>query len=139
MVNNSINIIKTKESLNSDGKITSSHLSVHHNSLIAQRTTTYDVRDPDPGFGQADKCGGPKPINGIPTSLLITGSPKAMHIYKQTKKKTLHRFASTQKNHILSTRHSEVILSLLATSGSTTMNTPINYLVFNFIKLYIIL
>jgi hypothetical protein len=59
------------ESLNSDGKITSSHLSVHHNSLIAQRTTTYDVRDPDPGFGQAEKCGGPKPINGITTRSII--------------------------------------------------------------------
>jgi len=28
---------------------------------------TYDVGNPGPGLGQADKCGGVKLINGVPT------------------------------------------------------------------------
>jgi hypothetical protein len=30
---------------------------------------TYDVGNPDPGLGQAQKCGRVKPVNGIPTLL----------------------------------------------------------------------
>jgi hypothetical protein len=50
-----------------------------------------------------------KPVNGIPT-LLITGSPTAVYIYKYDKKKNaqirfhskkkMHKFASTQKDYI---------------------------------------
>jgi hypothetical protein len=36
-----------------------------------------------------------KPVNGIPT-LLITGSPTAVYIYKYDKNK-MHKFVSTQK------------------------------------------
>ena len=33
---------------------------------------TYDVGNPGPGFGQAQKYDGVKPVNGIPTLLEIT-------------------------------------------------------------------
>jgi len=40
---------------------------------------TYDVRNPGPGFGQAQKCGRIKSVTGIPTlSLLIIVSPMAI-------------------------------------------------------------
>jgi len=31
------------------------------------KTTPYDIRNPGPGLGQAQQCGGGKPVNGIPT------------------------------------------------------------------------
>ena len=74
--------------------------------LNTNQTTTYDVGNLGPGLGRAQKCGGIKPVNGIPTlsSILITESPTAIRmqsLYKQTIK-NLHKFASTQKGHILS-------------------------------------
>ena len=32
---------------------------------IKKKTMTYDTGNPDPGFGQTQKCGGVKLINGI--------------------------------------------------------------------------
>jgi hypothetical protein len=34
--------------------------------FIHKNTTTYDVGNLGPGLGQAHKCGGVKPVNGIP-------------------------------------------------------------------------
>ena len=34
--------------------------------LNIKTTTTDDVGNPGPGFGQEQKCGGVKPINGMP-------------------------------------------------------------------------
>jgi hypothetical protein len=42
--------------------------------------TTDDVGNPDPRFGQAQKCGAVKPVNGIPRPLLMTGSSTAIQI-----------------------------------------------------------
>ena len=54
MVNNSTNI-KKKQTITS-----------HLNSLnIKKKTMTYDVGNPGPGLGQAQKCGRVKPVNGI--------------------------------------------------------------------------
>ena len=51
------------------------------NSLNTNETTTCDIGNPDPGLGQAQKCGRVKPLMGSqPPSLLITGSPMAIHI-----------------------------------------------------------
>jgi hypothetical protein len=72
---------------------------------------TYTSGNPGPGFRQAQKCGGVKPVNGLPTlPFLIIGSPTAIQILTdinitkktKTKKKNLHRFASTQKDLTLS-------------------------------------
>jgi len=42
---------------------------------------TYDVTNAGPGLGQAQQCGGVKPVNGISTlSLLITRSLTAIRI-----------------------------------------------------------
>ena len=38
----------------------------------------YDIENPGPGMGQAQKCGGVKPFNGIPNPLSIPGS-KGLH------------------------------------------------------------
>ena len=35
--------------------------------LNIEKTTTYDVGNPGPCLGQAQQCGGVKPVNGIPT------------------------------------------------------------------------
>ena len=35
-----------------------------------EKTTTYDVGNPDPALGQVQKCGGGKPVNGIQPSPL---------------------------------------------------------------------
>jgi hypothetical protein len=68
MVNNSTNINKINNHL-------SSLLTEHKKNM------TYDVGNPDSGIGQAQKCGGVKPVNGIPTlPLLIIGSPLAILI-----------------------------------------------------------
>ena len=58
MVDNSINIHKKNK-----------HLLIEHTKTMA-----YDVGNPVPGLGQAQKCGRVKPVNGIPTLLKI-GSP----------------------------------------------------------------
>jgi hypothetical protein len=50
MVKNSTNINKTNN---------------HLYSLNTKKT--YDVRNPDPAFGQANKCDGVKLVNGITT------------------------------------------------------------------------
>ena len=39
----------------------------HFYSFNIQRTTTYDVGNPGFCLGQAHKCGGIKPINGLPS------------------------------------------------------------------------
>jgi hypothetical protein len=39
----------------------------HLNLLNTKKTTTYDVGNPGPGLGQAQKCGRVKPVNEIPT------------------------------------------------------------------------
>ena len=64
MVNDSININKAKT------------IASHLNSLNTKKTMTYDIGHPDHGLGQAQKCGGVKLLNGIPTlPLLVIGSP----------------------------------------------------------------
>jgi hypothetical protein len=60
---------------------------------------TYNIGNSSPGLGQVHKCGGVKPVNGIPNiPLLIIGSSTI----QTNNKKKRHRFASTQKDHILS-------------------------------------
>ena len=39
----------------------------HLNSLNTKKTMTYDVGNPNPDLGQAQRCGRVKPVNGIPT------------------------------------------------------------------------
>jgi hypothetical protein len=39
------------------------HFSCYLNSLNTKMTTTYDVGNPGLGLGQAQKCGGVKPVN----------------------------------------------------------------------------
>ena len=57
MVNNSTNINKMNN---------------HFNSLNIEKTMTYEVGNPGLGLGQAQKCGGLKLVNVIPSfSLLI--------------------------------------------------------------------
>ena len=88
MVNNSANFNKTNN---------------HHSPLLTKhkKTSTYDLRNPDPDLEQAQTYDGVKLFNGISTLpfWLLDRQPK--YIYKQTIK-YLHRFASTQKVHILS-------------------------------------
>ena len=49
---------------------------------------TYTGGNPGPGLGQAQKCGGVKPVNGFPTlPFLIIGSPTAIQILTYNKKK----------------------------------------------------
>ena len=43
------------------------HLSSYLISLNTNQTTTYDVGNLGPGLGRAQKCGGIKQVNGIPT------------------------------------------------------------------------
>jgi hypothetical protein len=59
MVNDFTNINKTKNHVSSQ--------------ILEQKnkTTTYEVGNPGPGWGQAQKCGGVKPVNGIITLLLV--------------------------------------------------------------------
>jgi len=52
----------------------------HLNYLnIKNKTTTYDVGSPGHGLAQARESGGVKLVNGIPTPLLIIGSPTVIH------------------------------------------------------------
>ena len=64
MVNSSNNLNKTNNHLSPQTKqTTTSHLKL----LNIKKTTNYDVGNPDPVLGQAQKCGRDKPVNGIPT------------------------------------------------------------------------
>ena len=57
-----------------------------------------EVENPGPGLGQVQKCGKVKLPNGIQFS-----PSWYLNLHQQkVKKKNLHRFASTQNNHILS-------------------------------------
>ena len=66
MVNNSTNINKINNHL-------SPQLIKH------KKNTTYDVENPGPHLGRAQRGGDVKSVNGILT-LLIIGSPTAIHI-----------------------------------------------------------
>jgi hypothetical protein len=46
----------------------------HLISLNTKKATTYDVGNPDPVFGQAQKCGAVKPVNGIRVPTLSNGN-----------------------------------------------------------------
>jgi hypothetical protein len=48
---------------NSTNKTITSHL----NSTEQKKTMTFDIKNSGPGLGQAQKGGGVKPINGMPT------------------------------------------------------------------------
>ena len=53
----------------------------HLKSLNTKMSTTYDAGNPGPGLGQAHKCGGIKPVNGISIlQLLIIGFPTVIQI-----------------------------------------------------------
>jgi len=68
MVNNSTNIYKANNQL-------SPQIIEHRKSM------TYNVGNPGPGLGRAQKCGRGNPVNGIPTlPLFIIGSPTAIQI-----------------------------------------------------------
>ena len=64
-----------KDSVNSDGQQFLQYQQnqqsppLHLNSLNTKKTTIYDVGNPSPGLGQAQKCGGFKPVNGKPPLL----------------------------------------------------------------------
>jgi hypothetical protein len=47
--------------------INSNKANNHLNSLNIKKTMTYDVENQGPGLGQAQICGGVKPVNGMPT------------------------------------------------------------------------
>ena len=70
-----------------------SEQSSEHTHIHTKRKT-YDVGNPGPGYGQAQKCSGVKPANGIPTLPSWQLDPQWQYLYKQTIK-NLHRFAST--------------------------------------------
>ena len=38
------------------------------NNIKKKKPRTYDIENPDPGLGQAQKCGGFKPVNGVQPS-----------------------------------------------------------------------
>jgi hypothetical protein len=53
----------------------------HLKPLNTKMSTTYDAGNPGPGLGQAHKCGGIKPVNGISIlQLLIIGFPTVIQI-----------------------------------------------------------
>ena len=62
-----------KESLNSDDHQFHQYQQKEQSPLILteliehKRIMACDVGHPGPGLGQAEKCGGVKPVNGIPT------------------------------------------------------------------------
>ena len=59
-----------KRSLNSDGQQFHQYQHNEQSPLIFPQTTTYDDGNPGSGLGQAQTCGGVKPLNGTPTLLL---------------------------------------------------------------------
>ena len=54
------------------------NITPHLNSLNTKKTMKYDVVNPGPALGQAHKCGGVKPVNGVPTL-----PSWQLHLYKQ--------------------------------------------------------
>jgi hypothetical protein len=56
MVTNSTNINKTNN-----------HLLILTELAEQKNTTTYEIGNTGPGLGRAQKCGGVKQVNGIPT------------------------------------------------------------------------
>ena len=65
-----------KDILNSDGQqiptiSTRQTITSYLNSLNIKKTTTYDIRNPSPGLGQAQKCGGVKLVNEIPPPIMF--------------------------------------------------------------------
>ena len=65
-----------KESSNTDGQRFQQYQQNEESLLISNpwtknKTTTYEVGNPGPGLGQAQQCGGVKPVNGIITLLLV--------------------------------------------------------------------
>jgi hypothetical protein len=69
MINNSTNINKTKNLLSPQ-------------VIKTKKITTYDVGNPGADFGQAHKRGRVKPVNVIPTLiLLIIGRTKLFYFY----------------------------------------------------------
>ena len=85
MVNHSSNINKTNN-----------HISLQ----FIEHKRDHDIcRNPYSGLGQAQICGGVKPVNGMqPSPLHNWHSNGNANINKQTKYKQ-HRFASTPKYH----------------------------------------
>ena len=67
---------------------TNNHLLFWFTSLEIKKkdTTTYDVGNPVPGLGQANKYGGVKPANWIHFSLLMIRSPTSIQIITKDKK-----------------------------------------------------
>ena len=64
------------------------------NTKKAQRHMTLEIQ------AQAQKCDKVKPVNRIPTSPASYLDLQWQYIYKQTMNKNLHRFSSTQTDHI---------------------------------------
>ena len=93
--------MKTQDSLLWQESLNLYSTHINKTNIKHKETMTFDVGNPAPGLGQAQKCGSVILLNGIPTLLLITGSPMAIHIFKQMINKIMHRLASTQKDHIL--------------------------------------
>ena len=71
MVNNSTNINKTKESLNSDGQQFHQYQQNKQSPSLIEHTQkklkTCDVGNLGPRLEQKQNCGGVKPVNRIPT------------------------------------------------------------------------
>jgi hypothetical protein len=62
------------------------HLAPH--TIEHEKTTTYDVGNPCPGLGQAQKCGSFKPvINGISFIPLLDFQRQYRYLKKKKKKK----------------------------------------------------
>jgi hypothetical protein len=60
--------------------------------LNIKKTTTYDVGNPGPCLGQTQKCGGVKPVNGLPTPADNWISNCNTYIKKKKKKPMQTRF-----------------------------------------------
>jgi hypothetical protein len=65
---------------------TKSTTTSHFNSLDTKTPKTYGIGNPDPGLGQAHKCGSIKPVNEspIPSDNWISDDNIPIHMYKQT-------------------------------------------------------
>ena len=67
---------------------------------------TYTGGNPGPGLGQAQKCGGVKPVNGFPTlPFLIIGSPTAIQILTDINKKQKQKKTCTDSLPLKKTSH----------------------------------
>ena len=85
----------------------------HPNSLNTKNTTTYHIGNPDPGLGQAQKCGGVKLVNGMP--FFVLHQHAELDLYSETMSGFSSRFFTWNinwqfKNSILH------VLSLLVVS-----------------------